>query len=97
MSHIVRLAMNIPISGTNSLITFPASAPFTLYGMKKTTKKTKKHLLLLMTFSTGTESNLKAKKKLQTPSNNKSLQYVKYEDDQGTLDRQTFLLSRSTE
>lgn len=50
-----------------------------------------------MTFSTGTESNLKEKKKPQTPSNKKSLQYVKYEDDQGTLDRQTFLLSRSTE
>lgn len=89
--------MNIPISGTNSLITFPASAPFTLYGMKETTKKTKKHLLLPMAFSTGTESMLKAKKKPQTLSNKKTLQYGRYEDDQETQDRQIFLLSRSTE
>lgn len=43
-SHIVRLAMNIPISGTNSLITFPASAPFTLYGMKRNNKKKQRNI-----------------------------------------------------
>lgn len=32
--------MNIPISGTNSLITLPASAPLTLCGMKKKHKET---------------------------------------------------------
>lgn len=39
-----------------------------------------------MTFSTGTESKLKAKKKPQTLSKKKSLQYGKHEDDKGTLD-----------
>lgn len=34
-----------------------------------------------MAFSTGTESKLKARKKTQTISNNKSMQYGKYKDD----------------
>lgn len=34
-SQMVRLAMNIPISGTNTLIPLPASAPFRLWRGKK--------------------------------------------------------------
>lgn len=43
-SHIDRLAMNIPMSGTNSLITLPASAPFTLYGIKKIKKEQQRNI-----------------------------------------------------
>lgn len=77
--------MNIPMSGTNSLITLPASAPFTLYGMKKKNNKKKEQKKTFVTSKDIFNWNRKlaqGKEKPPKPSCKKDSEYQEYEEDQ---------------
>lgn len=73
--------MNIPMSGTNSLITLPASAPFTLYEMKKK-KKNKKTFVTCKNVFNWNRKLAQGKEKPPKPNCKKDSEFWEYEADQ---------------